>query len=85
MPFKFNATTGLLDYYEKSNFQGKLAAAPSDPQDGWMYINSGDNKLYIYYEGTWQSLHTLTGIVFVVPSVGMSMGILTGVTYGFDA
>lgn len=42
------------------NFQGVLAAAPSNPQEGWTYINSGDDGYYIYYDGTWQLLHTLT-------------------------
>jgi len=39
---------------------GLLASAPSNPLDGWTYINSADNTLYIYYGGTWQSLHVLT-------------------------
>jgi len=42
------------------NFQGVLASAPSNPEEGWTYINSGDNGYYIYYGGTWQLLHTLT-------------------------
>ena len=41
------------------NFQGVLAAAPSNPSEGWTYINSGDNGYYIYYCGDWQLLHTL--------------------------
>jgi hypothetical protein len=41
------------------NFQGVLAAAPSSPQEGWTYINSGDDGYYIFYCGTWQLLHTL--------------------------
>jgi hypothetical protein len=44
----------------KSTFRGVLASAPSGPQEGWTYINSGDNGYYIYYGGSWQSLHTLT-------------------------
>lgn len=59
MPYKINFSTGKFDYYEKI-FQGVLASAPSSPQEGWTYINSGDNGYYIYYAGSWQLLHTLT-------------------------
>lgn len=54
-----NPATGRLDYIELSPFRGVLAAAPSSPEDGWMYINSGDNSLYLYYGGTWNLLHAL--------------------------
>jgi len=42
------------------NFRGTLASAPGNPSDGWMYINSGNDTMYVYYDGTWQSIHTLT-------------------------
>lgn len=48
-------TTGFI-----LSMRGVLASAPSSPQQGWMYINSGDNVLYIYYGSTWQALHTLS-------------------------
>ena len=37
-----------------------LASAPTSPTEGSWYINSGDNKVYVYYGGTWQDLHALT-------------------------
>lgn len=58
--YVFNAITGELDLIELSPFRGVLAAAPTGPEEGWTYINSGDNGYYIYYGGTWQLLHTLT-------------------------
>lgn len=36
------------------NFQGVLPVAPSNPQDGWTYINSIDLGYYIYYCASWQ-------------------------------
>jgi hypothetical protein len=44
----------------KSNYRGILSSAPSGPQEGWIYINSGDSTMYVYYGGIWQSLHVLT-------------------------
>lgn len=41
-------------------FKGVSSAAPSNPDEGDTYIDSDDDKLYIYYGGTWQELHTLT-------------------------
>jgi hypothetical protein len=55
----FNPFTNNLDY-DSGNFKGVLGSAPSSPDQGWMYINSGDSGLYIYYGVTWQLLHTLT-------------------------
>jgi hypothetical protein len=60
MPFKLNVFTGTLDYYEAKTFRGVSASAPTSPEEGWTYVNSGDNGYYIYYGGTWQLLHTLT-------------------------
>jgi hypothetical protein len=59
MPYKLNIFTGSLDYYD-SNFKGVLSSEPSNPAQGWTYINSGDNGYYIFYGSTWQLLHTLT-------------------------
>lgn len=41
------------------NFQGVLAAAPSNPVEGWTYINSVDLGYYIYFCGQWQLIATL--------------------------
>lgn len=41
------------------NFQGVLPVAPSNPEEGWTYINSSDNGYYIYYCGAWQLITTL--------------------------
>jgi hypothetical protein len=63
MSYKYNPVSGLLDLVNAVTvqyFKGILASAPSSPVEGWYYINSGDNKLYLYYGGTWQELHTLT-------------------------
>lgn len=57
--------------------------APSGALDGWMYINTTDNKIYIYYGGTWQELHTLT-ITTSAPvyiADGVPMGLLLVLTY----
>lgn len=42
------------------DFRGILASAPSSPEQGWRYVNSGDNIMYVYYGNTWQAIHTLT-------------------------
>jgi hypothetical protein len=85
MAYKFNPFISNLDYYEPDSFRGVLTIAPSNPQAGWMYVNSGNDKLYVYYNGNWQVLHTLLGITYATPSIGMPMGLLLGLTYGFDA
>lgn len=59
MPYKYNPLIGKLDYFESSHFRGVFASAPSYPQQGWTYVNSGDNTLYIYYGSSWQALHVL--------------------------
>ena len=60
MSWKFSPFTGVFDYYKASTFKGVLAAAPSSPEEGWTYVDSGDDGYYIYYGGSWQLLHTLT-------------------------
>ena len=58
-PFAFNPFTNRLDV-TASNFRGILSSAPSgNPKEGWMYLNSGDDTLYIYYGSTWRALHVL--------------------------
>lgn len=54
LPVISNATSS-----GSGNFQGVLATAPLNPQEGWTYINSGNNGYYIYFCGTWQLLATL--------------------------
>jgi len=45
---------GLDDY------KGVLATAPSNPDQGWRYISSADDTMYVYYGSTWQAIHVLT-------------------------
>jgi hypothetical protein len=45
---------GLDDY------KGVLAVAPANPSQGWRYIDSGDDTMYVYYGSTWQAIHILT-------------------------
>lgn len=63
MAYKINSYTGKPDYYQESAFRGVLASDPSNPKQGWWYINSGDHKQYIYYGNTWQVLATLSPAV----------------------
>lgn len=42
------------------SFRGILGTAPSNPIEGWSYIDLSDNKYYIFYGGAWQVLITLT-------------------------
>lgn len=58
--YRLNPFSGKLDYFERINVS---ADAPSNPKEGTMYIDSDDDKLYIYYGGSWQELHTLTPAV----------------------
>lgn len=77
MSFKFNPFTGDFDYYENS-FKGVLSSEPSSPSNGWFYINSTNNTLYVYYAGIWQALHVLS-----TPTIqtGNPIGLLLGLTY----
>ena len=62
---------GLLPIY---------ASAPT-AWEGRMYVNSGDDKIYIYYGGAWQALHTLTSLAPPVITDGTPMGLLLALTY----
>lgn len=72
MTFKYNPLIGDSFCYFENAFQGVSASAPSSPQEGWTYINSGDNGYYIYYGGGWQLLHTLTpaSLSFLLQEIG---------------
>jgi hypothetical protein len=45
---------------KRKTYRGVLAAAPAAALGGDTYINSVDNKYYIYYGGQWQVILTLT-------------------------
>lgn len=45
---------------DDSTFRGVKSSEPSNPKQGWTYVNSTDHGYYIYYGNTWQLLHTLT-------------------------
>lgn len=72
MVFKFNPLIGDGFCYYERVFQGVMASAPSNPVDGWTYINSGNNGYYIYYGGSWQLLHTLivSGLSYIIQELG---------------
>ncbi len=57
---KLDAVRSDAEITELCFFKGVLASAPTSPAEGWHYINSGDDKLYMYYGGSWQELHALT-------------------------
>lgn len=94
-PYKYDSswkTEDLFtDYYTQDEVAVLISAsykivpvyssAPASPLDGWMYVNSGDDKIYIYYGGTWQALHTLTPAVPPVITDGVPMGLLLALTY----
>lgn len=47
---KFNPFTVQLDWVNDL-YKGALSSAPSNPSDGWMYFNTTDSTLYVYYGG----------------------------------
>jgi hypothetical protein len=51
----------ILGEYRQNDtkFQGVLASEPSSPVDGWTYIDSTNNNLYVYYSGYWWNIGTL--------------------------
>lgn len=40
--------------YEVGFDRGILADAPATPDEGWVYLNSGDNKYYVFYNKDWR-------------------------------
>jgi hypothetical protein len=75
--YNFNPFTNKFDL-TTSTFWGVLAAAPASPGEGDTYLNSGDNKLYMYYSFSWQELHNLTA---ATPVSGNPIGLLLTLTY----
>jgi len=49
----------ILGEYRQADYPRLLATAPSNPKDGYTYINTLDHGLYIFYGGMWNLLHTL--------------------------
>ena len=49
---------GLI--FTPNQFRGAAASAPSDPKDGWTYINDSDNYLYMYAGGQWWQIYAVT-------------------------
>lgn len=78
MPIKVEFQSGIDDY------KGVLSAAPSDPSVGDRYIDSGDDTMYVYYGGTWQSIHTLTPATAAPIIGGAPYGLLLALTYPED-
>lgn len=37
-------------------WQGSRSTAPASAEDGWVYFNTGDGKLYVFISGSWQEL-----------------------------
>lgn len=57
MAYKFNPFSKRLDFY------GAIPTGASDPSsasNGDLFINTTDAGYKVYYDGTWQTLHTLT-------------------------
>jgi len=42
---------------EKPKWYGELASAPTSPNSGDMYYNTGDTKVYIYVNSAWTALN----------------------------
>jgi hypothetical protein len=73
-----------LGTFSQGIIHGVLAAPPASPLTGWMYVNSVDHKVYIYYGGTWQALHTLTPAAAAPILGGAPYGLLLALTYPAD-
>jgi hypothetical protein len=73
--------------FSKGIIHGILASAPTSPTEGCMYVNSGDDTLYIYYGGTWQALHVLTpaALSFLLLEDGTTLLLETGDKLALEA
>lgn len=56
-------TTAIGDYFQLV-WQGSRSTAPAGAEDGWVYFNTGDGKLYVFIGGEWQELaiNTIPGV-----------------------
>jgi len=93
-PYKYQSSWKTEDlfknYYTKTEVDTlfttsvipALTSAPTAVQ-GRMYLNTVDNKIYIYTGTDWQTLHitTLTTAAPVYIETGVPMGLLLGLTY----
>ena len=59
--------------FDQDNFKGSFSTPPANPQEGWMYIDTDDAGLYIYYNGAWVMIMTLTAAGAYVLKVGDTM------------
>jgi len=74
--YKISPFTGKFDDAGSTTWQGILATAPSSPQEGWMYLNSTDDTIYVYYANDWWVVSVMTD-----PNQGRYMG-FGAFTYG---
>jgi hypothetical protein len=80
MSLRFNPFTGNLDY-DTYNFRGILTTAPSNPKEGWMYIDSTTHTFYVYYSYNWQVIHVLTtGAAPTYSTIATPYGLLLAIT-----
>ncbi len=56
-PDTLSAATLQEGSVDVSRWQGVLSSAPASPQEGDMYFNSTDSKVYIYANATWVALN----------------------------
>ncbi len=54
-------------------FKGVLPSAPSDPQPGWQYVDSTDHGFYMYYDGEWQLIQTLSSTQIILLESGHNL------------
>ena len=52
---KYNTSVGVIGGYGKFNL-GTLVSAPTNPNEGDMYVNSGDHHVYFYNSIDWVQL-----------------------------
>lgn len=67
------------------DYKGLSATPPSNPSVGDRYIDTDDDTMYVYYGGTWQSLHVLTPAAPAPIIGGAPYGLLLALTYPTDS
>jgi hypothetical protein len=55
-----------LQLLNSDSFLGVLGSAPATASNGQMYINSGNDTLYIYYAGMWQAILVLAPGAYIL-------------------